>query len=166
MALFALDHNYPAPIIEQAKPFLSGVELVFIGEIDSRLPEFDDWELLLALHHHPREWDGIISNDTSMLDQERELAVLGYTHLTLVAPVAAGHDPIRSTGLVLAHIENIAAQTTPRKPQVWRLSGRTGNGQHPDQFIDKLARKASLDPIDLRKKAMPPSAILRRDPLS
>lgn len=94
MALFALDHNYPAPIIEQAKPFLSGVELVFIGEIDSRLSELDDWELLLALHHHPREWDGMISNDTSMLDQERELAVLGYTHLTLVAPVAAGHDPI------------------------------------------------------------------------
>jgi hypothetical protein len=166
VALFALDHNYPAPIIEQAKPFLSGVELVFIGEIDPRLPEFDDWELLLALCHHPREWDGIISNDTSMLDQERELAVLGYTHLTLVAPVAAGHDPIRSTGLVLAHIENIAARTTPRRPQVWRLSGRTGSGQHPDQFIDKLARKASLDPIDLRKRAMPPNSILRRDPLS
>lgn len=85
MALFALDHNYPAPIIEQAKPYLSDVELVFIGEIDTRLPEFEDWELLLALHHHRRDWDGIISNDTSMLDQERELAVLGYTHLTLVA---------------------------------------------------------------------------------
>jgi hypothetical protein len=166
VALFALDHNYPSPIIEQAKPFLADVELAFIGEIDPRLPEFDDWELLLALHHHPRGWDGIISNDTSMLDQERELAVLGYTHLTLVAPVAAGHDPIRSTGLVLTHIENIAARTTPRRPQIWRLSGRTGSGQHPDQFIDKLARKASLDPIDLRKQATPSSAILRRDPLS
>lgn len=166
MALFALDHNYPAPIIEEAMPYLSGVELVFIGKIDSRLPEFDDWELLLALHHHAREWDGIISNDTSMLDQERELAVLGYTHLTLVAPVAAGHDPIRSTGLVLTHIENIAARTTPRKPQVWRLSGRTGSGQHPDQFIDKLAGKAGLDPIDLRKEAMPSKPILSRNPLA
>lgn len=166
MALFALDHNYPAPIIERAKPFLSSVELVFIGEIDSRLPEFDDWELLLALHHHPREWDGMISNDTSMLDQERELAVLGYTHLTLVAPVAAGHDPIRSTGLVLGHIEDIASRTTPRKPQVWRLSGRTGGGHHPDQFIEKLAKRAGLDPIDLRKKATPSKAALQRDPLS
>jgi hypothetical protein len=116
VALFALDHNYPAPIIEQAMPYLSDVELVYIGEIDSRLPEYEDWELLLALHHHSREWDGMISNDTSMLDQERELAVLGYTHLTLVAPVAAGHDPIRSTGLVLAHIEDIASRTTQRKP--------------------------------------------------
>lgn len=166
MALFALDHNYPAPIIEQAKPYLSDVELVFIGEIDARLPEFEDWELLLALHHHRRNWDGIISNDTSMLDQERELAVLGYTHLTLVAPVAAGHDPIRSTGLVLAHIEDIASRTSSRRPQVWRLPGRTGGGHHPDQFLEKLGKKGGLDPLDLRKMAMPSKAILQRDPLS
>lgn len=166
MALFALDHNYPMPIIEQAKPYLRGVELVPIGDIDSRLPDLDDWELLLGLHHHTRDWDGMISNDTSMLEQERELAVLGYTHLTLVAPVAAGHDPIRSTGLVLAHIEDIAARTTPRKPQVWRLPGRTGGGNHPDHFLARLAKKGGLDPLDLRKEAMPARTILRRDPLS
>ncbi len=166
MALFALDHNYPAPIIAQAKPYLSDVQLVSIEDIDPRLPEFEDWELLLALHHDSREWDGMISNDTSMLDQERELAILGYTHLTLVAPVAAGHDPIRSTGLVLTHIENIAARTTPRKPQVWRLPGRTGGGSHPDQFIKRLADKAQLDPIDLRKEAMPPTTVLQRNPLA
>ena len=166
MALFALDHNYPAPIIDQAKPYLSDVELVSIEDIDPRLPEFEDWELLLALHHDSREWDGMISNDTSMLDQERELAILGYTHLTLVAPVAAGHDPIRSTGLVLTHIENIAARTTPRKPQVWRLAGRTGGGSHPDQFIKKLAEKVQLDPLDLRKEAMPSNAVLQRNPLA
>lgn len=166
MALFALDHNYPSPIIEQAKPYLSGVELVFIGDIDARLPEFEDWELLLALHHHAREWAGMISNDTSMLDQERELAVLGYTHLTLVAPVAAGHDPIRSTGLVLTHIENIASRTTTKKPQVWRLGGRTGAGSHPNQFIESLAKKAQIDPIDLRKEAMPTNAVLQKDPLA
>jgi hypothetical protein len=166
VALFALDHNYPAPIIDQAKPYLSDVELVSIEDIDPRLPEFEDWELLLALHHDSREWDGMISNDTSMLDQERELAILGYTHLTLVAPVAAGHDPIRSTGLVLTHIENIAARTTPRKPQVWRLAGRTGGGNHPDQFINKLAEKAQLDPIDLRKEAMPSNTVLQRNPLA
>lgn len=164
MALFALDHNYPAPILEQAKPYLSGVELVYIEDIDPRLSKLEDWELLLALHHDARDWDGMISN-TSMLDQERELAVLGYTHLTLVAPVAAGHDPIRSTGLVLTHIEDIASRTTTRKPQVWRLSSRAGGGSHPNQFIEKLAKKAHLDPIDLRKEAMPSSAVLQRNPL-
>ena len=72
-----------------------------VEEIDFRLPDFDDWQVLLALHHHARPWDGMVTNDTSMLDQPRELATLGYTQLTLVAPQAAGHDPIRSTGLVL-----------------------------------------------------------------
>src|SRR3954454_7794396 len=135
------------PIIAPAKPYLREVELVPIGDIDSRLPDLDDWELLLALHHHSREWDGMVSNDTSMLEQERELAVLGYTHLTLVAPVAAGHDPIRSTGLVLAHIEDIANRTTLARPQVWKLHGRTPGGQHPDLFFEKLAKQAGLDPM-------------------
>jgi hypothetical protein len=166
VALFALDHNYPAPIIDQARPYLSDVELVYIEDIDRRLPEFEDWELLLALHHHPRQWDGMISNDTSMLEQERELAVLGYTQLTLVAPLAAGHDPIRSTGLVLAHIEDIASRTSHRKPQVWRLTGRTGGGSHPDRFIAKLAKKAQLDPLDLRKHGMPAKSVLQRNPLA
>ncbi len=160
MALF-----YPAPIIDRARPFLRDVELVPIGEIDPRLPEFDDWQLLLALHHHPRAWDGIVSNDTSMLEQDRELAVLGYTCLTLVAPVAAGHDPIRSTGLVLAHIENIANRTMTARPQVWKLHGRTPGGQHPDLFFEKLAKQAGLDPLDLRKEAMPARELLERDPL-
>ncbi|MBS1893354.1 MAG: hypothetical protein JST59_18805 [Actinobacteria bacterium] len=166
MALFALDHNYPAPIVDQARPYLRNVELVPIGDIDARLPDFDDWELLLALHHHERDWDGMVTNDTSMLEQDRELAVLGFTCLTLVAPVAAGHDPIRSTGLLLAHIENIASRTTPSKPQVWKLHGRTPQGQHPDVFLEALARRASLDPFDLRKAAMPDRSILTQDPLS
>lgn len=108
----------------------------------------------------------MISNDTSMLEQERELAVLGYTHLTLVAPVAAGHDPIRSTGLVLAHIEDIASRTSPRRPQVWRLPSRTGGGNHPDQFLEKLAKQGNIDPLDLRKGAMPLKADLQRNPLA
>jgi hypothetical protein len=166
LALFALDHNYPASIIRQAESYLSEVELRFVDEIDPRLPDFDDWELLLALCHHSESWDGMITNDAGILDQERELAVLGFTHLTLVAPVAAGHDPIRSTGLVLTHIENIAARTTPRRPQVWRLAGRTGGGQHPDVFLERLAKRANMDPIDLRRGASPPRTVLEADPLS
>ena len=152
MALFALDHNYPAPIIEQAKPYLDGVELVFIGDIDSRLPEFEDWELLLALHHHSREWDGIISNDTSMLDQERELAVLGYTHLTLVAPVAAGHDPIRSTGSFWP----ISRTSRTRQPRANPRSGGCLGGWA--QEITRIGLSGSWP----RKPASIPSTCVRR----
>lgn len=166
MALFALDHNYPAPIIAAAAPYLAGVELAYIEEIDPRLPDFDDWELILALHHHAKPWDGMITNDTGMLDQARELATLAYTRLTLVAPQAAGHDPIRSTGLVLAHIEDIAARTTPRRPQIWKLSRRTHGGDHPDRYLEKMARRTGMDPMDLRRDATPPRRVLTTDPLA
>lgn len=166
MALFALDHNYPEPIMKEAAPYLEAVELVWIQDIDSRLPEFDDWELLLALHHHERSFDGLISNDANMLNQEKELAVLGYTRLTLVAPDAVGHDPIRSTGLVLAHIEDIAARTTPRRPQIWKLHRRTNKGAHPDDFMEVRARRLGVDPIDLRKSASPARTVLESDPLA
>lgn len=167
MALFALDHNYPAPIIDPARAYLADVELVYLEEIDPRLPDFDDdWRVLLALHHHGRAWDGMITNDASMLDQDTELAVLAYTQLTLVAPVAVGHDPVRSTGLVLSHIENIANRTTPARPQVWKLAGRTPQGQHPHLHLEKLARRAGIDPVELRKQAEPARTILEADPLT
>lgn len=166
MALFALDHNYPAPIIGVAASYLKDVKLAYLDEIDPRLTNMDDWELLLALHHHNRPWDGLISNDTSMLTQPRELAVLGYTRLSLVAPQAAGHDPIRSTGLVLAHIEDIAARTTPKRPQIWKLSRRPHGGHHPDRWLEGLAVRQGVDPMDLRKAAMPAQAALRANPLS
>ena len=70
--LFALDENFPEPIVDMLAPFLVEAELVPLDRIDPRLPEMDDWELLLALHHHGREWDGLITTDSSMLKQPRE----------------------------------------------------------------------------------------------
>jgi hypothetical protein len=167
MALFALDHNYPAVFIDAARTYLPHVELVYLDEIDERLPDFeDDWRILLALHHHERSWDGMITNNASMLNQSTELAVLAYTQLTLVAPVAVGHDPVRSTGLVLAHIENIANRTTPARPQVWRLAGRTPQGQHPYVHLERLANRAGIDSHDLRKEAAPDRSVLEANPLA
>jgi hypothetical protein len=169
LPLFALDHNYPRPIIAAAAPSLedSGIEFTYVDAIDERLAEFDDWELLLALHHHSEPWDGLISNDANMLTQPRELVVLGFTRLTLVAPEAVGHDPVRSTGFLLAHIQqDIAARTTTRRPQVWKLSRRTPRGEHPQRWIEKEAAKLGLDPIDLSREAMPGREILDTDPLA
>jgi hypothetical protein len=168
VALFALDHNYPAPIIGAARGYLEavGIELVSLEKIDARLPDFeDDWRILLALHHHNRDWDGMITNDARILDLPTELAVLEYTRLTLVAPQSVGHDPVRSTGLVLAHIVNISNQTTRAKPQVWRLHGRTPTADDPDRFMAKHADHQGVDPIELRKQAQPARKILETDPL-
>ena len=92
--LFALDHNFPDPIVAALADFQADAELVRIDQIDERLPELDDWELLLALHHHARPWDGLITTDSGMLNQPLELATLVQTKLTLVVAMEAGHNPV------------------------------------------------------------------------
>jgi hypothetical protein len=49
-------------------------ELVRIDQIHSGMPDLDDWELLIALHQHSETWDGLITTDSSMLNQGPELA--------------------------------------------------------------------------------------------
>ncbi len=84
--LFALDHGFPQPIVEVLADFTPDVELVRIDEIDDRMPDLDDWEILLALHHHARPWDGLITTDSGMLRTPESLAVLMQTKLTLPWP--------------------------------------------------------------------------------
>src|SRR5215210_2478883 len=56
-ALFALDQNFPEPIVNALNDFIPEVELVPVREIEALLAELDDWEVLLALHHHERSSD-------------------------------------------------------------------------------------------------------------
>jgi hypothetical protein len=63
--LFALDHNFPDPIVAVLGEYQVDAELRRVDQIDPRMPDLDDWELLLALHHHAEPWDGLITTDTS-----------------------------------------------------------------------------------------------------
>jgi hypothetical protein len=101
--LFALDHNFPQPIVAVLGEFQADAELVRIDEIDPRMADLDDWELLLALHHHVKPWDGLITTDSSMLTQGPELAALLQTKLTLVVAMEAGHNPVKASGVCCSH---------------------------------------------------------------
>lgn len=61
--LFALDQGFPLPIVDVLAKYMVEAELVALDEIDERLAILDDWELLLALHHHERAWDGLTTDD-------------------------------------------------------------------------------------------------------
>ncbi|HKC25702.1 MAG TPA: hypothetical protein VKF32_13210, partial [Thermoanaerobaculia bacterium] len=139
MRRFALDHNFPVPIVEALKEFIAEAELVSVGDIDRRLVEMDDWELLLALHHDPAAWDGLITNDAAMLRLPRELSVLLETKLKLVVADEAGHDPLKATGLVFAHLPQICQRLNPDESQVWRLRVTTKNPEKPRELLAKLA---------------------------
>lgn len=98
--LFALDKNFPQPIVGVLSDFQADAQLVPIDRIDQRMSTLDDYELLLALSHHAEPWDGLITTDSSMLAQGPELAALIQTRLTLVVAVASGHNPVKASGLL------------------------------------------------------------------
>ena len=138
--LFALDQNFPEPIVDALVDFLTeDAELVPIRRIDPRLPTADDWQVLQALYAGERTWDGLVTSDRNMLGLPKELAVLCQTKLTLVVVVAAGHDPIKATGLLLAHLSAVCEQTRPDRPQVWTLATTR---KAPDDAWDYVSRAA------------------------
>lgn len=48
--LFALDHNFPQPVLAAMADALPFVELVPVRDIDPGFAALDDWELLRELH--------------------------------------------------------------------------------------------------------------------
>lgn len=148
--LFALDHNFPVPIVDALKPSMPEAEMVPISRIDPRLPKLkDDWRVFLALHHHARAWDGLITTDSGILALPRELAVLHQTKLTLVVAEAAGHDPVKATGLVLTQLSGICAKTDPKHPQIWTLKTIQKDPQRAWDLLGRIAsrEKTSVEEI-------------------
>lgn len=142
------------------------MELVPLRHIDERLPTCDDWQVLHGLHVHERPWDGLITTDHDMLSLPKELAVLCQSRLSLVIAVAAGHDPIKATGLVLAHISGICSQTRPKIPQIWRLRTTAKPPEDPWDFITKIASRqgATVPPYMSVSGSLHPSSTAIRSP--
>jgi hypothetical protein len=137
--LFALDHNFPDPIVAVLTEFQTDAQLVRVDRIDKQLADLDDWELLLALHHHPEPWDGLITTDSSILNQGTELATLIQTKLTLVVALASGHNPVKASGLLFAYLAGICQRTRADKPQVWTLNAVNRAHDEPWALLKRYA---------------------------
>lgn len=163
--LFALDHNFPSPIVQVLAEFQADAELVRVDEIDDRMPDLDDWELLLALHHHARPWDGLITTDSSMLNQGPELASLIQTNLTLVVAVESGHNPVKASGLLFAYLGGIC-QTRPDQPQVWTLAATNRPHRKPWDFFERFAEHNNCSTDEMWQAFRLSPEKLTRDPLA
>src|SRR3954452_7541049 len=84
-----------------------------------------------ALHHHAAPWDGLITTDSSILNQGPELAALIQTRLTLVVAMASGHNPVKASGLLFAYLGGICRRTTANQPQVWTLTAASNPHREP-----------------------------------
>lgn len=121
------------------------VELVPIRSIGSAWAKLEDWEVLWALREHERRWDGLITADHRMLALPKEMAVLEQTKLTLVVAQSLGHNPIKATGLVLAHIQHVCAKTRSSEAQVWLLSTREKDPAAPITYLERIAQRTKTD---------------------
>jgi hypothetical protein len=106
---FVLDQNFPLQVVDGIEwpPYirLSGLRDVAPHLVD----EPADWRILRALAADA-DVDGFITNDTSMLQLVEEMVVLTRSRLTLVMTAAAGHTPMRASGLLMAYLPEIARQ--------------------------------------------------------
>lgn len=166
---FALDHNFPEPIVK----VLSGVladsgdaELTSVSEINPRMADLDDWRIMLALHHDERQWDGLITTDSSILKQPPELAVLIQTKLTLVVAMDAGDNPIKATGLLFAYLGGICGRTEPTVAQVWKLNAANRPAQEPWDELKSVAAHQNRNAQDLWQENRLSDAELALNPLS
>jgi len=164
--LFALDQNFPQPIVESLRDWLeSEVQFVPILDIHPAMATLDDWEVLLVLHTDERPWDGLVTTDVRMLNLPRELAVLCQTKLTLVVATAAGHDPIKATGLIFAHISNVCQRTRPDRAQVWKLATTSRDADDPWHYLEQAAKRRGQTAQEIFRHERLSKQALARSPL-
>ncbi|HVU51296.1 MAG TPA: LysM domain-containing protein [Polyangia bacterium] len=164
--LFALDHNFPEPVLKAFASVMPMVEVVPVRLIDAAWAEVDDWELIAGLCRHPRPWDGLITNDDAMLSLPKEMTVLSQTGLTLVVAKGEGHNPIRAVGALLCHLPHVCHHTKVGLPQIWNLRVTQKNHDEVGDYLTKIAEKhetsvaslmaANRVPISDLKKSAPP----------
>jgi hypothetical protein len=160
----ALDQGFPVPIVNALASQIPGVELQSVRDIDPRMAEADDWQLLLALSQ--LGWDGLVNIDPAMLSLPRELIVIERAKLKVIAIEASGHQPVTATGIFLAHIDHIRRVVAPDHAQVWRLSVRAQNPDSPGNLLNKVANHQKTAPNLLRQRNSPSDSEWGADPLA
>jgi hypothetical protein len=83
-----------------------------------------------------------------------------------VAAEAVGHDPIKATGLVLAHITRICEQTRMDTAQVWRLRTSMRAAEEPWDFLSRVAERRGSTASDLYASERLTEVELGRSPLA
>lgn len=163
---FALDQNFPTPIVKALQSSIPEVAMRPIYEVDPRLSRLEDWALILALHHHADGFAGLITTDARMMSQPQELAALQQTKLSLVVAEGSGHDPVKATGLLLTHLSRIAGLVQRDRAQIWSLSAHTPAAKTPRDVLSQIAAKGKTSYNELFAEVRLNDEMLARNPLA
>ncbi len=94
---YLLDQNFPVNLVRVMSDFMPpDVELVHVPEIDPRLSDMSDRELILWASR--QGFDALVSTNYRMVNQPDEVAAMVHTKLTMVFTHKMGHSPLRASG--------------------------------------------------------------------
>ncbi len=143
---FALDENFPQPILREAiDRYVLTIEVVPLSEVDPGLVgAYQDDELIAELTK--RRVHGLITCDDNMVFRPEVLGVVQRTRFSLVTCRRVGDDPVRASGLLLVHLPDVARRHRPDRPQIWRLGtveSRPVDFIEHQRTVDERARRPS-----------------------
>ena len=154
-----LDHNFPEPILDAVSPWITGISLIPIRRIHSRLPILDDRELVIALDQ--LGYRGLVTNNYKMLKNPRELAAIIATGLSVFAIEGVGHDPARATGALLLDLPSAARAMQAGTGGVFWLRPRRPQPQDPWSLFKRAAQHRNQEPRQLYAEVRPTTGELR-----
>lgn len=144
---FALDQNFPEPILSCLDRFIIDIQLVPLRAIHPDLPDMSDRRLLVVLDQI--SWPGLVTNNHKMMQNPSEIAALLNTKLTMFVVEGVGHDPIRATGAVLLDLPGALRKMVPDKPQVFWMRPRNPEPQKPWDLFIRAAERQHRAPAEL-----------------
>jgi hypothetical protein len=143
---FVLDQNFPIQVT--ALPWPPSVVLSRLSDIDPTLTrDYDDWEVIRTLGRQAGI-DAFITNDSHMLRLPAEMVALQDSGLILVVTDGVGHDPVRATGLLMAHLLEITRRPRGRDA-IYVLKPIALRPNSPGSEINRIASHRHVSPAQL-----------------
>lgn len=118
-----------------------------IRDIDLRLSDLDDDQLIIALKQLGYSW--LVTNNYRMLQNPRELAAILKTNLSVFAIEGLGHDPLRATGALLLDLPAALKRFQEDKPQAFWLRPRDPHPSDPWDLFKQAAQRHNRNFNDL-----------------
>ncbi len=138
--LFVLDTNFPEPIVDALAPFITDATLVPIRAMGAGWSEWDDDVVIGRLAQHAIHWAGLITTDDDMVSDRAIMTALFHARIALIIAAAAGHNPLKASGLVLTHLPWICKNMPFGSPSIYRLATSNPECLSPIKKLDRLAQ--------------------------
>lgn len=146
---FALDQNFPLPLVEAMAGFMPpAIELVHVHKINPAFSELADAELVVALA--ASSIDVLVTTDYHMLDDPETVSAIIATRMKLLVVEAAGHDPLRASGALFLELPGIERRLAGKEARVIYIPKHKSRLPTPAwDYLTRIAEKQGTTATEL-----------------